>query len=230
MTRKKLFSISLTITLLFTLAFQSLASSHFHETIGQGNQPGTIHIGTLPAEPNPEKPVLVFVQGLTNNSTTWYQGNNMYDLARQNGFETAFVELYDSGGTPKSYWDNGAILANQLEQISEYFGGKKLVIVGYSKGGVDAQVALIHEGKHHLVSDVVTIGSPHWGSELADLANSSSLGWLAALIGQNSEGTRSLQTGVMNHFRAITDNRWEVNQNRYYTIAGNRAGPFFSNY
>ena len=230
--KKRVTLVTLVLILMLSLTFQatSLSNSLFHETIGQGNQPGTIHIGTLPQEAAPEKPVLVFVQGLTNNSTTWYQGNNMYDLARQAGFETAFVELYDSGGTPRSYWDNGEMLADQLEQISEYFNGKKLVVVGYSKGGVDAQVALIHEGKHDLVSDVVTIGSPHWGSELADLANSSSLGWLAALIGQNSEGTRSLQTGVMNHFRSITDNRWEVQQNRYYTIAGDRAGPIFSNY
>ncbi|MCT8138514.1 alpha/beta fold hydrolase [Anaerobacillus sp. CMMVII] len=230
--KKRSLGFTFAIVLVFALIFQSvgLANSLFHKTEGEPFEPGTFHIGTLPAEPDPNKPVLVFVQGLTNNSTTWYQGNNMYDLARQEGFETAFVELHDSGGTPKSYWDNGAILADQLEQISDYFNGKKLVVVGYSKGGVDAQVALIHEGKHHLVSDVVTIGSPHWGSELADLANSSSLGWLAALIGQNSEGTQSLQTGVMNYFRSITDSRWEVQQNRYYTIAGNRAGPLFSNY
>jgi pimeloyl-ACP methyl ester carboxylesterase len=230
--KKRRLGFTMIFGLVFALVIQSvgLANSLFHETIGEPLQPGTINIGTLPANPDPAKPVLVFVQGLTNNSTTWYSGNNMYDLARQEGFETAFVELYDSGGSPKSYWDNGAMLADQLQQISDYFNGKKLVIVGYSKGGVDAQVALIYEGKHHLVSDVVTIGSPHRGSELADLANSTSLGWLAALIGQNSEGTRSLQTGVMNHFREITDSRWETQENRYYTIAGNRAGPLFSNY
>lgn len=232
--KKKVPILTVVVTLFMTLLFQTVGFSRslFEETFnGEGtNNPGTIHIGTLPAKPDPNKPVLVFVQGLTNNSTIWYEGNNMYSLAQQQGFETAFVELYDSAGTPKSYWDNGAILAEQLEQISEYFGGKKLVIIGYSKGGVDAQVALIHEGKHHLVSDVVTIASPHWGSELADLANSSSLGWLAALIGQDNEGTQSLQTGVMNHFRAMTDSKWQVQQNRYYSIAGNRAGPLFSNY
>ncbi|MFC0562299.1 alpha/beta fold hydrolase [Halalkalibacter alkalisediminis] len=228
--RTLLLSIVFVILLALTFRTSGQASSNFHETIGQSLQPRTVNIGILPVEPDPNKPVIVFVQGLTNNSTTWYQGNNMYELAVQGGFETAFVELHDSGGTPMSYWDNGAMLADQLEQISEYFNGKKLAVVGYSKGGIDAQVALIHEGKHHLVSDVVTIGSPHWGSELADLANSRSLGWLATLLGQNSEGTQSLQTGVMNHFRAITDNRWETQQNRYYSIAGNRTGPIFSNY
>ncbi|PYZ92675.1 hypothetical protein CR194_13495 [Salipaludibacillus keqinensis] len=230
--KKKISLLTLALALLVTFAIQEigLANGNFEETIGTPFEPGTIHIGILPDERDAEKPVIVFVQGLTNNSSTWYQGNNMYSLAQQEGYETAFVELYDSGGTPKSYWDNGELLAHQLEEISEYFDGKKLVVVGYSKGGVDAQVALIHEGKHHLVSDVITIGSPHKGSELADLANSSSLGWLAALIGQNSEGTASLQTGVMNHFRSITDSRWETQQNRYYTIAGNRSGPLFSNY
>ncbi|NJP38053.1 esterase/lipase family protein [Alkalicoccus luteus] len=192
--------------------------------------PGTITYGDPPAKVDPDKPVLVFVQGLTNDSTTWYDGNSMYDTARDAGYETVFVELHDSGGEPKSYWDNGAMLAGQLEEISAHFDGKEIVIVGYSKGGVDAQVALIHEGKHSLISDVITIGSPHDGSELADLANSTSLGWIADLIGQNSEGTQSLQTGVMNHFRSITDSRPEVQENRYFTLAGDRTGPIFSSY
>ncbi|WP_280770729.1 esterase/lipase family protein [Salipaludibacillus daqingensis] len=230
--KKRISLVSMTFILLLAFAYQTvgLTDSSFEEVIGDPLVPGTISIGTLPENPEEDKPVIVFVQGLTNNSTTWYQDNDMYTLAQEEGYETAFVELYDSGGSPKSYWDNGEMLANQLEDISEYFNGKKLVIVGYSKGGVDAQVALIYEGKHPLVSDVVTIGSPHHGSELADLANSTSLGWLANLIGQNSEGTQSLQTGVMNHFRAETDSRWETQQNNYYTIAGTRAGPLFSSY
>ncbi len=221
-----------TFVLLLAFIFQpiGLGNTDFEEVIGDPLQPGTFSIGTLPAEPDPEKPVIVFVQGLTNNSTTWYEDNDMYSLALEDGYETAFVELYDSGGEPKSYWDNGEMLAQQLEDISNYFLGKTLAVVGYSKGGIDAQVALIHEGKHHLVSDVVTIGSPHHGSELADLANSFWAGWLANLIGANSEGTQSLQTGVMNNFRAETDFLSETELNNYYTIAGENTGSWFSSY
>ncbi|WP_026689675.1 alpha/beta fold hydrolase [Alteribacter aurantiacus] len=218
------------LAVMLLMSVYSVGAAHFHETIGTLGEPGTIMIGELPATPDPDKPVLLFVQGLTNDSTAWYEGNDMYARAVVGGYETAFVELYDSGGEPRSYWDNGAMLANQIEQISSYYGGKDIVIIGYSKGGVDAQAALIHYGKHHLVRDVVTIGSPHYGSELADLAHSKWAGWLAALIGARSEGTESLQTGTMNHFRSITDSRWEAFENTYYTIAGDRAGPLFSSY
>ncbi|MBM7580496.1 esterase/lipase family protein [Jeotgalibacillus terrae] len=192
--------------------------------------PGTISYGETPAYKDPDKPVIVFVQGLNNDSTIWTKENDMYSRVVEAGYETAFVELYDSGGTSKSYWDNGAMLADQLEEISSHFNGKKLAIVAFSKGGVDTQVALIHEGKYPLVSNVITLGSPHYGSELADLANSTSVGWLADLIGKNSEGTQSLQTGMMNYFRSITDSRVEAFQNSYFSLAGTRTGPLFSSY
>lgn len=227
---KRISLLSLSFLFLFALLFQStiFAGFKFGPTPDDIGPPGTITIGDAPANPDPAKPVIVFVQGLTNNSSAWYLNNNMYDMARNAGFETVFVELYDSAGTPKSYWDNGLLLANMLEEISQMFNGKKLAIVGYSKGGVDTQAALIHYGKHHLVSEVVTIGSPHHGSDLADLAYSSWTWWLAALMGSRNEGTESLQTGHMNYFRQITDSRWEAYANNYYTIAGNYTGRLFS--
>jgi triacylglycerol lipase len=153
----------------------------------------------------------------------------MYDLAGER-FQTVFLELHDTAGVPKSNWENGEILASQLEQISSYFEGRKLFLIGYSKGAVDAQTALVHFGKHHLAEGVISIAAPHFGSELADLANSRPAGWLANLIGANNEGTKSLQTGVMNYFRSITDELSEVGSNKYYTIAGDKAGPLLSLY
>ncbi|SDZ35271.1 triacylglycerol lipase [Evansella caseinilytica] len=227
---KRIITVTLAFCLMFALAFQPVghAGYKFNPIPDYIGPPGTITIGDIPAHPDPEKPVIVFVQGLTNSSAAWYDGNDMYERARLAGYETAFVELYDSAGTPKSYWDNGLLLADMLEDISAFFNGKKLAIIGYSKGGVDAQTALVHYGKHHLVSEVITIGSPHYGSELADLAYSSWTWWLAALLGSRNEGTESLQTGNMNYFRSITDNKPEVNQNKYYTIAGNHTGSIFS--
>ncbi|QKS72954.1 alpha/beta fold hydrolase [Paenalkalicoccus suaedae] len=227
---KRQFTVWFVVMLVLSMLVQPVGLAGGFKSPGNDLEPGAISIGATPAVVDPNKPVIVFVQGLTNDSTVWYQNNNMYNLAVQAGYQTAFVELFDSGGTPQSYWDNGALLADQLQQISNYFGGKKLTVVAYSKGGVDTQVALIHEGKYPLVSNVITLGSPHYGSELADLANSSGLGWLADLIGQNSPGTQSLQTATMNYFRSITDNRFERSQNNYYTIAGNRTGPAFSSY
>ncbi|KIL43623.1 triacylglycerol lipase [Jeotgalibacillus alimentarius] len=218
------------IMILLLLSLPTAVQSEELNPPGRSLVPGTISFGAAPAYIDPEKPVIVFVQGLNNDSTIWMDENDMYSRAVSAGYETAFVELYDSGGASKSYWDNGAMLAGQLEKISAHFGGKKLVIVAFSKGGIDTQVALIHEGKYPLVSNVITLGSPHYGSELADLANSTSVGWLADLIGENSEGTQSLQTGMMNYFRSITDSRVEAFQNSYFSLAGTRTGPLFSSY
>ncbi|TVP84721.1 MAG: hypothetical protein EA344_06050 [Alkalicoccus sp.] len=193
-------------------------------------QKGTWNWGKKPAAGGRDKPVLVFVPGLMNDSSIWYEDNDMRDRASAAGYETVFVELHDSCGNPKSYWENGELLASLLEEIHLLTPGKELVLICYSKGGVDAQAALVHEGKHGLVSDVMTIGSPHYGSELADLAASPPFFWLAEWTGRNNEGVRSLQTGAMNYFREITDNRKEASKNRYYTMAGNWNGPVFSSY
>ncbi|SES38836.1 alpha/beta fold hydrolase [Salipaludibacillus aurantiacus] len=218
----------------FLLLFSIIFSTHHGMTFaglgggGSGGEPGTILYGETPSETSEDKPVIVFVQGLTNSSSMWYEGNDMYDMAHQAGYETAFVELYDSAGTPESYWDNGEMLAGQLETISAHYGGKKLAVVGYSKGGIDTQTALVHYGKHDLVSELITIGSPHHGSELADLAYSTWTWWLASLLGSRNAGTESLQTGNMNYFRSVTDGRPEIEENSYYTLAGDDTGPWFS--
>jgi pimeloyl-ACP methyl ester carboxylesterase len=191
---------------------------------------GNVRWGKSPVSVDLDKPVLVFVPGLMNDSSIWYEGNDMCERAQTAGYETVFVELHDSCGNSKSYWENGRLLASHLEKIHLLTPGKELVLICYSKGGVDAQTALVHEGKHELVSDVVTIGSPHYGSELADLAASPPFIWLAEWAGRNNEGVKSLQTGAMSYFREITDNRKEVSKNRYYTMAGNWNGPIFSSY
>lgn len=182
--------------------------------------PGTWAPGATPSNLNPNYPVILFVQGLTANAGTWYKTNDMYQTAYNNGYQTAFVELYDSGGPSKNMWDNGKLLADKIAEISKAFPGKKLVIVAHSKGGVDSQTALVHYGAYPYVSNVITLGSPHHGSQLADLAYSDWAGWLAELIGYKSEGTYSMQTSYMNYFRSITDSHANVSKNKIYTFAG----------
>ncbi|MFC7441156.1 alpha/beta fold hydrolase [Laceyella putida] len=229
---KKSFASLSVVFILLVAMLMPQATSHggsiFPIVIGIPGTPGSVYIGDAPAHPDPNKPVVVFVQGLYNSASIWYILNDMYQRTRDAGFETAFVELHDAGGTPRSNWANGNMLADQLQQISDHFHGKKLVVVGYSKGGIDTQTALVHYGKHPLVSNVITIGTPHYGSPLADLAYSDWVWWLSSLIGTRNEAVYSLQTGVMNSFRAQTDNMPEINENAYFSISGNSWGPFLS--
>lgn len=194
---------------------------------------GSIWVGATPPGWDPATdPVVVFVQGLNGRAENWwtdsvyYGHNDMYDHAYWSGYQTAFVDLYDSDGYPGSMWANGALLASQLRTIADYFGVEKVSIVAHSKGGIDANAAIVHYGAAPLVDRVVTLGSPHWGSPLADLAYSNWAGWLAELLGSRNDGVYVLQTGYMEYFRSVTDQRAEDRSVLYLTGAGTRWGPF----
>ena len=191
---------------------------------GSSGTPGTWYVGSNPSWLDPAKTPIVFIHGYNSSASVWWDGNDMYETALANGYQTAFIDLYPE----RDMWENGAMLAGKLKQIYEYFGNKKLVVVGHSKGGVDTQTALVHYGAHQYVSNVITLSSPHRGTQLSDLAHSSSAWWLAALLGNNNDATRSLQTGNMSYFRSITDSHSNSAKNRYYTLGGYKWGSFGS--
>ncbi|WP_281887490.1 triacylglycerol lipase [Paenibacillus sp. YYML68] len=186
-----------------------------------GGTPGSWTKGANPSTIDPKKPVVLFVHGLNGSAGSWYDTSDMYQTALNNGYQTAFINLHDVTGTSQSMWTNGKLLADKIQEISTSFGGKKLVIVAHSKGGVDSQTALVHYNAYPYVSNVITLGSPHHGSQLADLAYSSEASWLADLLGSLSPGVYAMQTSYMSYFRSVTNNHANVNKNKFYTIAGN---------
>lgn len=194
---------------------------------GDPGEPNTWEAGDTPANLNPNAPVLVFVHGLNGSGSTWYGSNDMYSVAYNAGYQTAFVNLSDVGGEPQNMWVNGAMLAELIEDIHAYYE-RDIVLIAHSKGGVDSQAALVHSSAYPYVTDVYTLGSPHHGSQLADLSYSFWAGWLATILGARSEGTYSLQTGYMSYFRDVTDDHINVGQNEFYTLAGTRWGGFGS--
>jgi triacylglycerol esterase/lipase EstA (alpha/beta hydrolase family) len=185
--------------------------------------PGQWYVGTTPSYVAPSKHPILFVHGLNSSSNTWWNENNMYDTAYQNGYETAFIDLYPT----KNMWDNGALLAQKICDIYNYYG-EKVVVVAHSKGGIDTQSALVHYGAYPYVSRVITLSTPHYGSQLADLAYSSWAGWLTGILGSKNDATYSLQTGYMSYFRSETDHHSNVNGNPIYTFGGTKWGSFGS--
>ncbi|WP_158633959.1 lipase family alpha/beta hydrolase [Radiobacillus deserti] len=185
--------------------------------------PGNWYVGTSPSSVDNGKHPILFVHGLNSSSSTWWEENNMYDTAYEAGYETSFIDLYPS----KNMWDNGSLLAQKIKSISNHFG-ERVVLVAHSKGGVDAQSAIVHYGAAPYVAKVITLSSPHHGSELADLAYSSWAGWLAGIIGSKSDATYSLQTGYMEYFRSQTDHKSNVHQVPIYTFGGTDIGSFGS--
>ncbi|WP_054532617.1 alpha/beta fold hydrolase [Herpetosiphon geysericola] len=195
---------------------------------------GRVWVGAVPANSS-SKPVLVFVHGLHGKAPNWwgetmYHGtNDMYDKAYAAGYRTAFVSIDDEVDGPSStIWTNGATLNRQLDVILSHYGVSSVNIIAHSKGGVDTNSAVIHYGASSKVQNIVTLSSPHRGSQLADLANSWWAGWLASLLGQRDDGTYSMQTSYMNNFRAQTDGSANYNNVRFHTAGGTNHGPFFS--
>lgn len=197
--------------------------------------PGEWFLGDRPPNYSSSKPPIVFVQGKNGNATAWYGEtsyhgvNDMYTKFYEAGYQTVFVQLYDAAGNgSENQYTNGRLLASLLKEISQHFNGQKVNIIAHSKGGPDTQAALIHYGAHAYVGRVITLGSPHHGSELADLSYSWYAGWLGSLLGQKDAGTYSLQVGEMAKFRSVTDSHTNRTKNKYYTVAGTNKGPAFS--
>lgn len=192
--------------------------------------PGTLYVGAVPPNYDPTKPVLLFVHGLGGSASTWwgqssYHGtNDMYTYAYNNGYRTAFVDLYGD----RTMWTNGQLLASLIDRTRSYYGVNKVALVAHSKGGVDSNAAVEHYGAASKVSRVITLGSPHKGTPLADLAYSAWAGWLADIFGATNDATYSMTTGYMNYYRSVTDPLGL--HSSYYTLSGYKCGPVFTAY
>ncbi len=195
---------------------------------GTTGTPGTLYVGATPPSLDLTKPVLLFVHGKGGSASTWwtdtvYHGtNDMYTYAYNNGYRTAFVDLYPE----ESMWDNGTLLSQMIDRVTAYYGVSKVTIVAHSKGGVDSNAAAVYYGAGPKISRVITLGSPHRGTPLADMAYSSWTWWLAELMGQTTEATYVMQTGYMDWFRSQTDAY--SNQVPYYSLSGYKCGPVFT--
>lgn len=195
---------------------------------GNNETPGEWFVGESPSNPLPNAPVLLFVPGLNNVAQIFWEEDGLYEAAYESGYETAFIQLYDAGGASADMWDNGKLLAEKIEEISAHFQGKPITIIAYSKGGVDTQAAVAYYGAWQYVDRILTLSSPHHGSELADLANSNWAGWLAELLGLRGEGTAAVETGYMEYFRSLTDEKPYAYVNDFYTFGGTDWGSMFS--
>lgn len=186
----------------------------------EGDDVNTIHYGQMPPDAD-GKPVIVFVHGYATNAKVWYEGNdNMYWDTYRDGYPATFVSL-----TPNRHiWTNGNMLARMLDQIIAHYHTEHVILVGWSKGGVDIDAALVHFGANARVSQVFTLSTPHFGTGIAELANSILLSLVNIIFMQNNEATLCLQRGYMNYFRSITDSNIN-NTIPYVTLGGWGNGP-----
>ncbi|MEL6562632.1 MAG: hypothetical protein AAFQ94_30970 [Bacteroidota bacterium] len=185
-----------------------------------GNEVNTIYYGRTPAGSS-SKPVLIFVHGYASNAQVFFKGDdNMYADVYRDGYRSAYVSL-----TPNDdMWTNGPLLANMIGIIKSHYNNAPIVMIGWSKGGVDIDAALVHFGANNLVEEVFTLSTPHFGTSIAELANSVLLSLVNIIFMQNNDATLSLQRSYMSYFRSITDNN-PNNTVPYTTIGGWGNGP-----
>jgi triacylglycerol esterase/lipase EstA (alpha/beta hydrolase family) len=184
-------------------------------TASASSNPGTIYYGPVPNNAS-SKPVLLFVHGLNDSASAWFNNNDMFTYAYNAGFRAVGVDLQPGG----SILSNGQLLSGQIQQILAHYHVTSLNVVAHSKGGLDTQAAVVFYGAGPYIQNEVTLDSPHHGSQLADLDYSWWSWWLGAILGQHSDATYDLQTSYMSYFRSITDNSANNSYVNLYTTAG----------
>ncbi len=197
---------------------------------GMEGHPGMIYYSHSPSDDSfgADKPVLVFVHGYTSDASWWWSREvQMYHTVYAAGYRSAYLTLYSN----RSIWENGVMLSGMLKEITEKYGTEKVVVIGHSKGGLDADVALVHRGAYKYVDRVITISAPHWGTTLADLAQVEeikALHWLSDQMCMANTATETMTLGYASWFRKITDNHPNNKFVDFRTIGGwgyDSSGP-----
>ena len=93
--------------------------------------------------------------------------------------------------------------AKQLVVAIEALPHERVDVIAHSLGGLDARYALAHLGLSKKVRSLVTIGTPHHGSQIADMVLQGPIGWahkLLRVIGVPIEAVEWLSTEALARF------------------------------
>jgi len=186
--------------------------------------PQNVFYGEEP--PDSAAPVILFVHGVNGVASDWWTVNDMYKLAFNAGYRTAFISLNpDNTRNNNSIEPNAGVLRAAMPAIVAHFKVAALYVVAHSKGGVDVQAAMLDAAFSSRVKAVFTIATPHLGTELADWAFTTGR-TVAASQGLLSPAVASLETATMAYVRSLADPASLFFGVPYYTMsATNYASP-----
>ena len=114
------------------------------------------------AKPQPGRPALLLVHGYQCNRGFWWW---LAPRLRARGCNVATLSLTPVHAGIDDYVDQ---VAARIEVLCRDAGCDRVVLVGHSMGGLVARAYLRRCG-HGRVAKLVTLGTPHHGSELAHL-------------------------------------------------------------
>ncbi|GGX05888.1 T9SS type A sorting domain-containing protein [Aquimarina muelleri] len=148
----------------------------------------TIHYGAIP--PNYNGKVILFNHGYIDlNQSQFLFDNSFYREAYKNGYQAVFVATTRGGGI----WKNGELLAESIDIITQKFNVDQVYLVAHSNGGKASEAAMFRYGKKNKVTKAFALGTPFWGTHLADISQMPWLNWAWKLTGLN-EGARTSTT------------------------------------
>lgn len=149
-------------------------------------------------------------------SLYWWPSMRLWRDLRRTGCMIVHADLPRTG----TIAERGTALGQLLDTLP----AKRIVIVAHSMGGLDARWAVLHADRGGRISDVITIGTPHLGTPLAEWTMSDS-GLLARLARFVDRGALACLTpAIMQEFNRDTPDRPGV---VYTSIAGSRAAEHF---
>ncbi|QWC85893.1 GPI inositol-deacylase [Nocardioidaceae bacterium] len=136
--------------------------------------------GIAAAYPAATGDVVVFVHGLCESEDFWWRGSDEQGgsygdrLAADAGWSPVYLRV--NTGLPIA--ENGAALAGLLDDLVEVWPTRvrRLVLVGHSMGGLIIRAACVVTTPAgtpwtELVTDVVTLGTPHLGAPLEQVVD-----------------------------------------------------------
>jgi triacylglycerol esterase/lipase EstA (alpha/beta hydrolase family) len=184
---------------------------------------------------------LVFVHGKGDGKKSVsdvynnYWTNDMIKASTRNFAAKNLVVTYDGRDF---YWNTAADIANQINTFLNSNPTERLVFVGHSYGGLNIRFILCnstpgspyynYKGANFAriagaTSHAITLGSPHRGSEVADLgstlSNSIFTSWIVSLVDNNSNSAKVLTTSHL----ASANTTWlrdSLRTKAVYTVAG----------
>lgn len=156
--------------------------------------------------PDSPAPPVLLLHGYGCNSGYWVHLVPLLDAAR---ISHACPDLEPLGGDIDGYVP---AVARAVDALCEASGAPRVTILGHSMGGLVARAYIRKYGAAR-VARIITLGTPHHGTSLANLglgANARQMrrtprgdapesDWLRSLAGEEDTATRALVTSIYSH-------------------------------